>query len=107
MASFLMQTIREYTREMTNNGLPSFGAEIDPEQLRSQVEVAQAEMPLQPGVIYEACELGGIEAELSMPSYAREDAIIMYMHGGGGEPYPRVLVLVSPCSGGSLPCVRG
>ena len=83
MASFLMQTIREYTREMTNNGLPSFGAEIDPEKLRGQVEVAQAEMPLQPGVTYEACELGGIEAELSMPSFAREDAIIMYMHGGG------------------------
>ena len=83
MASFLMQTIREYTREMTNNGLPSFGAEIDPEKLRGQVEVAQAEMPLQPGVTYETCELGGIEAELSMPSYAREDAIIMYMHGGG------------------------
>lgn len=83
MASFLMQTIREYTRDMTNNGLPSFGAEIDPEKLRNQVEVAQADMPLQPGVTYEACELGGIEAELSMPSFAREDAIIMYMHGGG------------------------
>lgn len=83
MASFLMQTIRETTREMTNNGLPSFGAEIDPEKLRDQVEVAQAAMPLQEGVEYTECTLGGVEAELSTPAYAREDAVVIYMHGGG------------------------
>ena len=83
MASFLMQTIREMTREMTNSGLPAFGADIDPVKLRAAVETAQAEMPLQEGVTYEHCTLAGIEAELSVPAYAREDALILYMHGGG------------------------
>lgn len=83
MASFMMQTIRETTRAMTNNGLPSFGADIDPVKLRAAVETAQAAMPLQEGVTYEKLILGGMEAELSMPTLAREDAIILYLHGGG------------------------
>lgn len=83
MASFMMQTIRETTQAMTNDGLPSFGADIDPEKLRAAVETAQAAMPLQEGVTYETTMLGGMEAELSMPTLAREDAIILYLHGGG------------------------
>lgn len=35
MASFMMQTIRETTQAMTNDGLPSFGADIDPVKLRA------------------------------------------------------------------------
>ena len=83
MASYLMRVIRETTREMTNSGQPMFAEEVDAPRLRSYVEVAQANMPLYDGVTYEECELGGIEAELSMPDHAREDAIIIYMHGGG------------------------
>lgn len=83
MASYLMQSIREMTREMTNSGMPMFAEEIDAERLRDQVEVAQASMPLYDGVSYEQCTLGGIEAEAAIPAYGREDAIVIYMHGGG------------------------
>lgn len=83
MASFMMQAIRETTRDMTNSGLPMFGEAFDPARLRGVVEEAQLVMPRQEGVTYEKTELDGIEAELSMPSYARDDALILYIHGGG------------------------
>lgn len=83
MSSIQMDAIRITTIEMTNSGLPAFGEDIDPQRLRDAVETAQAAMPLQDGVSYEQTTLGGCEAELSMPSYAREDALILYIHGGG------------------------
>ena len=83
MASYLMQTIREMTREMTNSGMPMFGEDINAAKLREVIEEAQGNMPLQPGVTYEPCTLAGLEAELSVPAYSREDAIILYLHGGG------------------------
>lgn len=83
MASMQMQAIRKATAAMTNSGMPSFGEDINPEKLRTAVETAQAAMPLREGVTIEETMLGGIEAELSMPSGARKDALILYIHGGG------------------------
>lgn len=83
MASIQMQSIREMTQAMTNDGMPQFGEDINPARLRQAVETAQANMPLQEGVEYRPETLGGVEAELSMPQYAREDALILYIHGGG------------------------
>ncbi|EET60603.1 hypothetical protein BRYFOR_07421 [Marvinbryantia formatexigens DSM 14469] len=83
MSSIQMEAVRMATAAMTNEGLPSFDEDINPEKLRAAVETAQAAMPLQEGVTYEETTLGGMEAELSMPSYAREDALILYIHGGG------------------------
>ena len=83
MASIQMEAIRITTQEMTNSGMPAFGGSIDPRRLRDAVETAQAAMPLQEGVTYEQTTLGGLEAELSMPTLAREDALILYLHGGG------------------------
>lgn len=83
MASIQMQAVRTATQQMTNNGLPQFGEDIDPARLRGAVETAQAAMPLQEGVEYRQEVLGGVEAELSVPAYGREDALILYVHGGG------------------------
>lgn len=83
MASIQMEATRLTTQEMTNSGLPAFGGDIDPQKLRDQVETAQAAMPLQDGVTYIEGTLGGLEAELSMPPFARDDALILYLHGGG------------------------
>lgn len=83
MASIQMQMARQATQAMTNNGLPQFGEDIDPARLRQAVETAQAAMPPPPGVEYKPEILGGVEAELSVPSFARTDALIMYVHGGG------------------------
>lgn len=67
MASIQMQSIREMTQAMTNDGMPQFGEDINPARLRQAVETAQANMPLQEGVEYRSETLGGVEAELSMP----------------------------------------
>lgn len=46
------------------------------------METAQAAMPIPPGVEYKPEILGGVEAELSVPAYARTDVLILYIHGG-------------------------
>lgn len=47
-----MQAVRTATQQMSNNGLPQFGEDIDPARLRAAVETAQAAMPLQEDVEY-------------------------------------------------------
>lgn len=84
MSSIQMEAIRITTAQMTDDGLGKmFDKGIDPLHLREVVEVNQAAMPLQDGVTYVSCDMGGVESELSMPAYAREDAVIFYIHGGG------------------------
>lgn len=84
MSSVQMEAIRITTAAMTSEGTRRmFGAGIDPLHLREVIEINQAAMPLQEGVVYEECIMGGVEAELSLPTLAREDAVIFYVHGGG------------------------
>lgn len=59
MSSIQMEAIRITTAEMTNNGLPAFGGDINPKKLRDVIEEAQSAMPLQEGVTYE-CPLRSI-----------------------------------------------
>jgi acetyl esterase/lipase len=68
---------------MQQGGMPKFDGEINPARLRGIIEAAQAGMPAEPGVTFKADTLGGIEAELCVPENAREDAVILYIHGGG------------------------
>lgn len=84
MASAQMEGLKAVMQQMMERGLAArFDGDIDPQRLRGVIQVAQANMPTEPGVIFEPCTLGGVEAELSIPENARQDAIIIYVHGGG------------------------
>ena len=41
MASIQMQAVRTATQQMTNNGMPQFGENIDPARLRAAVEMVK------------------------------------------------------------------
>lgn len=84
MASVQMEALKTIMQQMMERGLAAkFDGDIDPHRLRSVIQMAQANMPTEPGVTFEPCQLGGVEAELSIPHSARQDAIIIYVHGGG------------------------
>lgn len=84
MASVQMEALKKVMQQMMGDGLVArFDGTIDPQILRNVVGSAQTRMPSVPGVRFEGCTLGGVEAELSVPENAREDAIIFYIHGGG------------------------
>lgn len=84
MASKEMQGLIEMMKVMMEQGgMPRFGGDIQPEILRATIEAAQSHMPLEPGVHFEACKFGEMDAELAIPENARKDAIIVYIHGGG------------------------
>lgn len=84
MASAQMEGLKAVMQQMMAQGLAAkFDGDIDPQRLRSVIQVAQANMSTEPGVSFVPCELNGVEAELSVPRNARQDAIIIYVHGGG------------------------
>lgn len=84
MASAQMEQLKIVMKRMMASGFaPRFDGALDPMRLREVVQTAQAHMALEPGVTYKACTLGGIEAELSIPENARDDAVVIYIHGGG------------------------
>ncbi len=84
MASEQMEALKNMMRQMMAAGFaPKFDGEADPMQLRSIVEAAQANMPAEPGVRVESCTIGGIEGERNIPENMREDAVLIYIHGGG------------------------
>lgn len=84
MASAQMEASKEMMRAMMARGLaPRFDGCIDPDRLRAVVQTAQERMPSEPGVSFYPCELGGIEAEQSLPENAGDSAVILYIHGGG------------------------
>lgn len=84
MASVQMEHLKVTMQQMMTAGLVArFDGTIDPQKLREVVGSAQTRMPSVPGVRFEGCTLGGVEAELSIPEGARQDAIIFYIHGGG------------------------
>lgn len=84
MASAQMENMKVIMQKMMERGLAArFDGDIDPQRLRNVIQVAQANMPNEPGVVFQPCVLGGVESELSYPENARDDAIILYVHGGG------------------------
>lgn len=84
MASTQMEALKDVMRQMMAAGFaPKFDGKMDPLQLRRVIQAAQAHMQSEPGVTYEAELIGGVETERSVPQNARDDAIILYIHGGG------------------------
>ncbi len=84
MASVQMEALKGVMKQMMAGGMVArFDGTLDPQILRNVVGSAQTRMPSVPGVRFEGCTLGGVEAELSLTDNAREDAIIFYIHGGG------------------------
>jgi len=83
MASPQMEMLVCSMKNMIAKGMPAFDDNIDPYLLRQTIEASQSEMPIEPGVAFIPDQLGSVEAEISMPKNARQDAIIFYIHGGG------------------------
>lgn len=84
MSSQQMQYVRSMMKEMMmQDGMPQFSGNLNPEILRATMNLAQANMPIEPGVTITELSLGGVEAELSTPDNCEEDVIIMHIHGGG------------------------
>lgn len=51
--------------------------------MRGVVQAAQERMANEPGVEFRTVKYGGGEGEVNVPLNAREDAIVLYIHGGG------------------------
>ena len=84
MASQEMEQLKIGMKMMMERGFaPKFDGELDAMQLRSVIQAATSHMAIEPGVVFRPCTLGGIEAEWSVPENAREDVIVIYIHGGG------------------------
>lgn len=84
MASKEMEQLKTTMKMMMDKGFAvSFDGSMDPVTLRNTIQAAQERMVSEPGVVFIAEKFGGMDAELSMPEKAREDAVIIYIHGGG------------------------
>lgn len=84
MASVQMEQVKMGIKMMLEKGMAvTFDGSTNPIQLRNTVQQAQEQMPYEPGVTFIAEKFGDMDAELSMPEQAREDALIIYVHGGG------------------------
>lgn len=74
-------------KQMKSQG-KSFAKDFDVEEVRKTAKMS-AQMPPVKGVTYEEILLGGRETDVAIPKNPREDAVIMYIHGGGfvsGDP---------------------
>lgn len=84
MASQEMETLKVGMKMMMERGFaPKFDGSMDPIHLRNVVQAAQERMATEPDVEFIPKTYGGIEAEISMPKDAKDDYIIVYIHGGG------------------------
>lgn len=84
MASKEMEQLKIGMKMMMERGFTvKFDGSMDPMTLRSTIQAAQERMALEPGVTFLPEKFGAMDAELSVPENAREDAIIVYIHGGG------------------------
>ena len=84
MASEQMEQLKVGMKMMMEKGFGvTFDGSMDPIQLRNTIQAAQERMPCEPGVTFLPEKFGDMEAELSMPEDARDDAVIVYIHGGG------------------------
>lgn len=83
MSSKEMQGLVGVMRQTMTGGMSTPDWGDDPLKMRDTMEAAQARMPIAPGVVCTADTLGGVEAQCCTPDKAREDAVILYIHGGG------------------------
>lgn len=84
MASKEMDTLKAGMKLMMAKGFaPKFDGSMDPIHLRGIVQAAQERMPDEPGVRFIPKTYAGIEAGISMPENAKDDFIVIYIHGGG------------------------
>lgn len=84
MASKEMETLKVGMKMMMERGFaPKFDGTMDPIHLRQVVQAAQERMPNEPDVAFLSRTYAGIEAEISQPKDAKDDYIIIYIHGGG------------------------
>lgn len=84
MSSLQMQMLVKTMKEMMQQqGMPQYGADIDPVVLRRTMEESQKRMPIHPGVTIKTDNLGGVPAEKLIPENGCNNAIIVYIHGGG------------------------
>lgn len=84
MASKEMEQLKVGMKMMMEKGFAvTFDGSMDPITLRNTIQAAQERMAYEPGVTFIPDKFGDMDAELSMPENAREDAIIVYIHGGG------------------------
>lgn len=71
-------------KQMMARGMSAnFTGDIDPIRLRSVIEVAQSNMPVESGVTIIQKKVGEMDAELLVPENSRDNAVIIYFHGGG------------------------
>lgn len=84
MASKEMEGLKGIMKKMMAAGFaPKFDGSVDPLQLRAVVQAAQERMATEPGVTFTQMKFGDMDAELSTPENARDDAVVIYIHGGG------------------------
>ena len=84
MASDEMKTLKVGMKMMMERGFaPKFDGTMDPIHLRHVVQAAQERMATEPDVTFVPRTYAGIEAEISMPKEAKDDYVIVYIHGGG------------------------
>lgn len=84
MPSQAMEMTKTAMKQMAEQGLSlKFDGDLDVDRMRAVMGAAQSRMPIDPGVTFEPCTLNGVEVELTIPVKARNDAIIIYYHGGG------------------------
>ncbi len=84
-ASPIMQQVRTIIKQQIENGsMPKFTKDTDPFELRRITENVQAGMDSNvPGYVIEEVKLAGIDAEYCHMSDMRDDAVLVYIHGGG------------------------
>ena len=84
MASKEMEALKVGMKMMMERGFaPKFDGTMDPIHLRNIVQAAQERMAVEPDVTFLPRTYAGIEAEISMPKDAKDDYIVVYIHGGG------------------------
>ncbi len=83
-ASPQMEAVKVATKQMIDQGFGAkFDGSTDPFHLRQIIEMAQEYLAIEPNVEITPVVMGGIEGELQTPQGARDDAILIYIHGGG------------------------
>ncbi|MCM1026963.1 MAG: alpha/beta hydrolase [Roseburia sp.] len=84
MASKEMEALKVGMKMMMEKGFaPKFDGGMDPIRLREIVQAAQERMATEPDVEFLPKTYAGVESEISMPKEAKEDYMILYIHGGG------------------------
>lgn len=84
MASKEMEQLKAGMKMMMEKGFAvTFDGSMDSMTLRNTIQAAQERMAIEPDVTFIPEKIKDMDAEISMPAGARQDAVIIYIHGGG------------------------